>query len=354
MNELALAFPPSVQATRTALVFSNGISYEEWERVGDMLSVAEGAIHWWIGDWLNYGEQKFWQATQALDEFKFSYSTLAIDKWVANKFADLLRRRKNLSWSHHREAADLPEDEQDELLDKAIKEDIKRAGFRKLVRQHKRNKQIAANVDRAKKETDKYRVILGDFVEESNALASNGIDAIITDPPYPEEHLPLYADLAQIAARVLKPGGSLIVMVGQSYLPKILELMTPHLEYQWIVAYLTPGGQAPQIWQRKVNTFWKPILWFVKGIYDGDWVGDVCKSDTNDNDKRFHDWGQSESGMIDIVERFTLPGDLILDPFCGGGTTGVVAVGLNRRFIGIDKDEQALNITAARLAEYVI
>jgi len=103
------------------------------------------------------------------------------------------------------------------------------------------------------------------------------------------------------------------------------------------------------IWPRHVNTFWKPVLWFVKGEYQGSWIGDVLRSDTNDNDKRFHEWGQSESGMADIVERFTRAGDLVLDPFLGGGTTGVVASRLGRNFIGADIDPEAIRSSAGRL-----
>jgi hypothetical protein len=39
------------------------------------------------------------------------------------------------------------------------------------------------------------------------------------------------------------------------------------LEYLWTMAYLTPGGQATQVFPRKVNTFWKPILIYCKGAY---------------------------------------------------------------------------------------
>jgi site-specific DNA-methyltransferase (adenine-specific) len=55
------------------------------------------------------------------------------------------------------------------------------------------------------------------------------VDWIITDPPYPREFLPVYADLAATAARILRPGGSLLCMVGQSYLPQIVERLTEHL-----------------------------------------------------------------------------------------------------------------------------
>lgn len=199
--------------------------------------------------------------------------------------------------------------------------------------------------------SDRYRILHGDFVQMAKQIEPESVDVIITDPPYPKEYLDLYEDLAIVARDLLKPGGSLVVMVGQSYLPEILEKMTPHIRYHWTLAYLTPGGQSVQLWQRKVNTFWKPLLWFVNGDYTGDWIGDVAKSAVNDNDKRFHHWGQSESGMADIINRFSKPGDTILDPFMGGGTTGVVAVSMNRKFIGIDIDQKAVETSKARIAE---
>lgn len=198
---------------------------------------------------------------------------------------------------------------------------------------------------------DQCRLVHADIGDVSQHITDASLDFIITDPPYPREYLPVYETLAKMAARTLKPGGSLLVMIGQSYLPEILALMTPHIRYHWTLAYLTPGGQAVQLWQREVNTFWKPVLWFVNGEYGGDWIGDVCKSSTNDNDKRFHSWGQSESGMADLIERFTYPGQLICDPFLGGGTTGAVAVKLARRFIGMDISAEAVNTARVRIAE---
>jgi hypothetical protein len=182
-------------------------------------------------------------------------------------------------------------------------------------------------------------------------IADESVDIIITDPPYPQEFVPLYEDLAKFAARVLKPGGSCIAMIGQSYLPDIVAGMAKHLRYHWTCGYITPGGQSVQLWERKVNTFWKPLLWFTKGDYAGDWVGDVCKSETNDNDKNHHHWGQSESGMADIVERFTSRGSVVLDPFLGGGTTGVVCVTKQRTFIGIEIDKEVASKAEQRIRD---
>jgi site-specific DNA-methyltransferase (adenine-specific) len=166
-------------------------------------------------------------------------------------------------------------------------------------------------------------------------LFASGIkpDAVITDPPYPKEYLHLFNVLAESCAAAAVP--LVAVMSGQTYLPEVMQMLCKHLKYRWALAYLTPGGQAVQQFPVKVNCFWKPVLLFGEAV---DWIGDVCKSQTNDNDKRFHDWGQSESGMSDLIERLTKPGDLICDPFLGGGTTAVVSLALGRKFVGCDID----------------
>jgi len=54
--------------------------------------------------------------------------------------------------------------------------------------------------------------------------------------------------------------------------------------------------------------------------------------------------------MLELVELFTDPDELILDPFCGSGTTGVAAIRLGRRFIGIERDPKYAAIAVERLA----
>ena len=57
--------------------------------------------------------------------------------------------------------------------------------------------------------------------------------------------------------------------------------------------------------------------------------------------------------MTDLVKKVTSPGDLILDPFCGGGTTGYVSLLLNRKFIGIDKDAETIKLAGDRISELI-
>lgn len=171
-------------------------------------------------------------------------------------------------------------------------------------------------------------------------------DFIITDPPYPKEYLPLYGTLAERAKEWLKPDGLLIAMCGQSYFDQVINLMSMFMDYYWTACYLLPGQPTP-LRQRQVNTSWKPLLIFGNSNYAGKIFGDVFRSDGNDKD--FHKWGQSISGMYSIVNQVCLPGHYILDPFCGAGTTGIAALKHGCLFDGIDIDIQNVNIAKARL-----
>ena len=55
--------------------------------------------------------------------------------------------------------------------------------------------------------------------------------------------------------------------------------------------------------------------------------------------------------MSEIVFDFTKPGDLICDPFCGSGTTGVAAVKAGRRFIGIERDPKWFDLSCRRISD---
>ena len=59
---------------------------------------------------------------------------------------------------------------------------------------------------------------------------------------------------------------------------------------------------------------------------------------------------QKPLGLLDrIIKASTKEGDLILDPFNGSGTTGLVAKMLNRKYIGIEQEEEYLDLSIRRL-----
>ena len=63
-----------------------------------------------------------------------------------------------------------------------------------------------------------------------------------------------------------------------------------------------------------------------------------------------HPAQKPESLMVELVSLFTDPDDLILDPFAGSGTTGVAALRLGRRFVGIERDPKYAAVARERLA----
>lgn len=192
---------------------------------------------------------------------------------------------------------------------------------------------------------------LGDFREVLADVPDGSVDLILTDPPYPAEYLPLWSGLGELAARVLRHGGLLAAMSGQTHLPDVMARLGEHLPYRWTMAYLMPG-KASVVHARAVSTQWKPIL--VYGSSDGVRFHDVVSSD--EGDKSHHDWGQSESGMHALVRALAEPGAVVLDPFMGAGTTGVAAIrdGYCSRFIGVDIDGLAVGKAERRLAPLVL
>jgi site-specific DNA-methyltransferase (adenine-specific) len=71
--------------------------------------------------------------------------------------------------------------------------------------------------------------------------------------------------------------------------------------------------------------------------------------DSSGPDKRFHHWGQDLGSARYFIDCFTNEGDIVLDPFCGGGTTPVVCQAIGRKYIAFDCDPLAIETTCARL-----
>lgn len=249
--------------------------------------------------------------------------------------------------SRLQQEAVLPEEKFNEWVDENLAKgwEISAAGLREEAKRHLRQeyREDMAEVGKDIQNTECWNVWRGDI---STWQTSRQYDFIITDPPYPKEFLPLWEVLGRRANEWLKEGGLLIAMSGQSYLDNIFSILGQYLEYYWTAAYLTPGQPTP-LRQVNVNSTWKPLLIYSKGKYSGKIFGDVFVS--KGNDKVNHKWGQSESGMFDIISKICLPGQSILDPFCGAGTTGVAALRHGCLFDGLELEEENVNISKARL-----
>jgi 16S rRNA G966 N2-methylase RsmD len=189
----------------------------------------------------------------------------------------------------------------------------------------------------------------GDFRELGRNIADSSVDLILTDPPYAEEFLPLWDSLAELAARVLKPGGFLLAYTGHIWLVEVMAALGKHLSYYWLagvhLARVEYRNYARGVWMRL-----KPVLIYAKPPVKQPptWFADLVTSESPEKD--LHEWGQAIGPARYFVSRFTEPGDLVLDPMAGSGSFALAALQEGRRAIAIELDAEHYEIIVKRLA----
>lgn len=198
-------------------------------------------------------------------------------------------------------------------------------------------------------------LIEGDFSEKGKEISKESIDLIVTDPPYSSKNIQIYHELGDLASRVLKSGGSLVTYIGQHNLPEILNIITSYnLTYRLVIAVKLTGSNST-FYQRNVIIKWKPLLWFIKGeelsqtsplIALNNYLDDFIES--KPPEKILHPWEQSTVEAEHVMKKLTLENQIVLDPMMGSGTTGITALSLKRKFIGIEKDHEKFLIAKTR------
>jgi site-specific DNA-methyltransferase (adenine-specific) len=201
-----------------------------------------------------------------------------------------------------------------------------------------------------------YQLFEGDCLEVMPTLEAGSVDLVLTDPPYEAKYSHLWEPLAREAARVLKPGGSLISLCGHYQVPFVIDALSKHLRYWWLLSMEHPGNlnRFPGKW---VCIRHKPAVWYVKsGRIPGDTRCplDSLAGGSIDGAKKshaMHKWGQPTDWFEHYIDRLTSTNDVILDPFMGSGTTGHACLNTNRRFIGIERDAGYFATAVERMAK---
>ncbi len=217
-----------------------------------------------------------------------------------------------------------------------------------------------------KKTLDNCRLMLGDFCDKGKEIEDNSIDLISTDPPYGEQYLYLYEDLAKLAVRVLKPGGSLVFLLGHIIMDKVMMIFAKYsidnpdinergLKF-WCPFYVKHNGSHAMIHARNVFAEGKPILWYVKGkklnelMMIAGPISDFIQSQAPD--KTLHDWTQSQAEAEYCIKHLTLENHCtVLDPFMGTGITGLSALNLGRKFVGIEINPETFEIARSNIRD---
>ena len=206
-------------------------------------------------------------------------------------------------------------------------------------------------------------VLLGDMNEIGKRVPDEAVDVICTDPPYIKElYEQAYADLAALASRVLKPYGFLFTYAPQTHLDEIMDLLRfstdgrqkEGLRWFWIIESLNEGQSTAKNHQRNAICLHKPILVFQK-VPPGENIRGArrCFADVvrGKRQKRYHPWQQSIHDVLGIISRFMVPGEILLDPFAGTGTSLIAGQLLGMEVVGFEMDPKTHAIAIRELQQ---
>lgn len=193
----------------------------------------------------------------------------------------------------------------------------------------------------------------GPQVELFDGLPDESVEAVITDPPYYRKYQQCYVDCYRCSARVLRPHGDLLMIMGHYWLDPF-NPMGPRAEgmvYRWTLAMFQGEGAYPRLPNRHRNmaVTYKPIGWWYKWGAKGDNFAGVVDSYQNPPPVKGHEWEQSEAWAQFCVDHLYFRSGVIVDPMVGSGTMAVEALRRGYRAIVGDVDQRAIDMTWSRV-----
>tara|TARA_B100000214_G_scaffold105298_1_gene73924 strand:- start:1152 stop:2282 length:1131 start_codon:yes stop_codon:yes gene_type:complete len=243
------------------------------------------------------------------------------------------------------------------------------------------------------------KIVLGDCIEVLNQMPEESVDLIFADPPY---NLQLAGELLRpnnskvmgvdndwdqfnsfkeydefskkwlkACQRVLKQTGSLWVIGSYHNIFRIGSVLQD-LGF-WILNDIIwrKTNPMPNFRGRRFTNAHETLIWCgknssakgytfnydsMKSLNEGlqmrsDWLLPLCTGTERlkRNGQKAHPTQKPESLISRVILSTSKPGDLIVDPFSGSGTTSAVAKRFSRRFIGIEKSKEYVEISRQRL-----
>ncbi|MGL4489474.1 MAG: site-specific DNA-methyltransferase [Rhizobiaceae bacterium] len=244
-------------------------------------------------------------------------------------------------------------------------------------------------------------ILKGDCVAALEALPDNSVDLIFADPPY---NLQLNGDLHRpdqsmvdavddhwdqfesfeaydaftrawmlAARRVLKPSGSIWVIGSYHNIFRVGSIMQD-LGF-WLLNDVVwrKNNPMPNFRGRRFQNAHETMIWASKDAksksytfnYEAmkasnddlqmrsDWLFPICTGQErlkDENGDKVHPTQKPEALLARVIMASSKPGDVVLDPFFGSGTTGAVAKLLGRNYVGIEREQKYIDAASARMA----
>jgi modification methylase len=247
----------------------------------------------------------------------------------------------------------------------------------------------------------KDQILIGDCIATMNRLPERSVDMVFADPPYflqlenellrPNntkvdgvddewDKFEGFADYDRFtrdwltaARRVLKDDGTLWVIGTYHNIYRIGAALQDLGFWTLNDVIWRKTNPMPNFRGRRFANAHETLIWCAKQQksrytfnYDAmkalnddlqmrsDWLFPICSGSERLKDSdgnKAHPTQKPESLLHRIILAATKPGDLVLDPFFGTGTTGVVAKKLGRHFIGLERDENYAAVAKKRLSK---
>jgi len=244
-------------------------------------------------------------------------------------------------------------------------------------------------------------ILIGDCVAELEKLPASSVDMVFADPPYnlqlqgalhrPDDSLvdavtdswDRFESFSAYDAftrawllavrRVLKPSGTLWVIGSYHNIFRVGSALQD-LGY-WILNDVVwrKANPMPNFRGRRFTNAHETLIWAARGAdskgytfnYEAlkagnedlqprsDWLIPICSGAERlkgEDGRKVHPTQKPEALLARVLLSATKPGDVVLDPFFGSGTTGAVARRLGRHFIGVERDRDYAAAAEARIA----
>lgn len=212
-----------------------------------------------------------------------------------------------------------------------------------------------ANLIPGPNDLPEHGIYHGDCRVLGKLIADNSVDLILCDPVY--NFIWQYEWLARFAARVLKPGRSVVAQAGHIHRFEAECIMgVPGLIRRPLLEEVMTGGFGRN-WMHKALRTSQPYIWLTKeqehnhnwSLLPHKWVKTTF---FGAKDKSTFLWGDGERAFAYMLQCFTNPGDLVIDPFSGSGTVAAVCAKLDRRYIAFELDEGRVEQSRRRLSSW--
>ena len=245
------------------------------------------------------------------------------------------------------------------------------------------------------------RIFKGDCVAALNGLPENSVDLIFADPPYNlqldgdlrrpdqskvdavDDHWDQFESFAAYdaftrawllaARRVLKPTGSIWVIGSYHNIFRVGAIMQDHGYWLLNDVVWRKNNPMPNFRGRRFQNAHETMIWASKDAkskgytfnYEAmkasnddlqmrsDWLFPICTGAErikDENGDKVHPTQKPEALLARVILASSKPGDVVLDPFFGSGTTGAVAKRLGRHYVGMEREQKYIDAAEARIA----